>query len=111
MVPEREWWVAYFYAEHREIDVYVDIGTPPVWKHQRLTYIDLDLDVVRRLDGTVETIDRHEFDENRALYGYPYDLVEGARGAAYSLASLLRTGREPFGTVAERWLSRVEGQD
>jgi uncharacterized protein len=111
VVPEREWWVAYFYAGHREIDVYVDIATPPVWNHQRLTYIDLDLDVIRRLDGTVEIIDHHEFDENRARYGYPHELVEGARGAADSIASLMRTGREPFGTVSERWLSQVEAQD
>lgn len=111
VVPEREWWVAYFYAGHREIDAYVDIGTLPVWNQQRLTYIDLDLDVIRRLDGTVEIIDHHEFDENRLRYGYPHELVEGARGAADSVGSLMRTGRQPFETVAERWLSQVESRD
>lgn len=60
-----------FYPTHPEVSVYIDIATPPEWDGSRLTFIDLDLDVIRRLNGSVEIIDQDDFEENRTAYDYP----------------------------------------
>lgn len=103
VVPDDEWWVASFYRGHAEIDLYVDIGTPPVWHGARLTYVDLDLDVIRLLDGTVEIIDEDEFEENRVVYDYPDELAVGAREAAERAVRLVTEQAEPFVAAADRW--------
>lgn len=87
----------------------MDITTPPEWDGSRLTFIDLDLDVICRLDGTVEIIDQDEFEENRTTYDYPDELVEGAIAAADRAAALLRAGTEPFDETAEGWIENAFG--
>lgn len=63
LVPEDEWWVAEFSPNHPTLTVYVNIGTPPEWTGSRVTQIDLDLDVIRRRNGTVMVLDEDEFEE------------------------------------------------
>lgn len=109
LAPVDEWWVASFYPAHPELSIYVDITTPPEWDGSRLTFIDLDLDVICRLDGTVEIIDQDEFEENRTTYDYPDELVEGAIAAADRAAALLRAGTEPFDETAEGWIENAFG--
>lgn len=109
LAPGDEWWVASFYPTHPELSVYLDIATPPEWDGSRLIFIDLDLDVICRLDGTVEIIDQDEFEENRLLYGYPDDLVEAAIAAADPALALLRTGAKPFDETAEGWIQKAFG--
>jgi predicted RNA-binding protein associated with RNAse of E/G family len=108
LIPMDEWWIVEFYPDHPEITVYVNIGTPPEWDGSRLTQVDLDLDVVRRLDGTVEIIDEDEFEEHRITLGYPDELIVRAREAADKVERLMKDGVEPFGRAAEEWLSRVD---
>lgn len=109
LIPVDDWWMVEFYPDHPTITRYVNIGTPPRWDGATVTQIDLDLDVVRRLDGTVEIIDQEEFEANRAAYGYPEQLVEGAIGAADRAVTLMRAGAEPFGEVAAPWVERAFG--
>lgn len=109
LVPVNDWWVANFYPTHPELSVYVDIATPPEWDGSRLTFIDLDLDVICRLDGTVGIIDQEEFEENRVLYGYPDDLVEAAIEAADRAVALLQADAEPFDETAEGWIQHAFG--
>jgi len=108
LLPNDEWWVVSFYPAHPEIDFYVDIGTPPVWKGRQLTYIDLDLDVIRRLDGTAEIIDEDEFEQHRIEHSYPHELVEGARAAADRADALIRNSVEPFGSVFLEWVDKID---
>jgi len=67
--------------------------------------VDVDLDVIRTFEGTVETIDEDEFAENQVTLAYPPKLIAGARRAATEAADLLRHRIEPFGTAAQRWLA------
>lgn len=108
MVSENEWWIANFLTEDPEITTYVNIGTPPEWNGSHVTQIDLDLDVIRRLDGTVKVIDEDEFAENRVEFGYPDELVTGAREAADRAAGLLRDSVEPFDAMAREWIAKVD---
>jgi uncharacterized protein len=44
--------------------------------------VDLDLDVVRRFDGSAEILDEDEFAEHQARYGYPPEVTGHAERAA-----------------------------
>ncbi len=104
LVPEREPWLVEFYWDHPEHPVYVNIGTVPVRYGDRVIQIDLDLDVVRRPDGTVVVLDEDEFAEHRAQYKYPQNLAAGARAATHRALALLTGRLEPFGIAAKPWL-------
>lgn len=83
----------------------------PSREGSRVTQIDLDLDVIRRLDGAVEIIDRDEFDEIRVSRGYPDELVEAAIEAADRAVALLHADAEPFHDVAAGWIERAASLD
>jgi protein associated with RNAse G/E len=92
---------------HDQYELYVDIATPAVWSGDTVTSIDLDLDVVRRWDGTVEVLDEDEFDEHRIELGYPAEVVELARRSCADVTAEISAGREPFRSVYREWLNRV----
>lgn len=92
------------------IDVYVDIATPGLWDGNTVRMVDLDLDVIRRRDGSVEIDDEDEFDEHRTLFGYPDHVVDKARTVAARLAVAAERREDPFGTVGERWLEVARGR-
>lgn len=104
LVPHRGWWIAEFYREHPRRTVYVNIGTEPVWEGDRVTQVDLDLDVVRNLDGTVAVIDEDEFLQHQVSRQYPAWLIAGARTAADRAVADLEQRTEPFDVAAEPWL-------
>ncbi len=103
-VPQDEHWIAEFYRDHPWHSVYVNIGTPPQWAGDRVTQVDLDLDVVRRIDGSVEVLDEDEFLDHQVRYEYPQDLIDATRAATDRAVELLLERIEPFGDAAHRWL-------
>lgn len=118
LFPRGVWWTAVFNSRHvgdgvapqdlTTTEVYCDITTPPGWPTtDEVTMLDLDLDVVRRYDGTVEVHDEDEFAEHRVRYGYPPDVVGNATAAAAWLAAALADRLEPFGTAYHRWLGEL----
>ena len=84
-------------AEHTRYEVYIDMSTVPVWDGDTMTAIDLDLDVVRLWDGTVEILDEDEFAEHQVTLGLS---ARGRRPApkrsAAECRDLLLRGAEPF---------------
>ena len=107
LVPPGAWWSVSWYPGHHEIDLYVNIDTPAVWEDERIMCIDLDLDVIRFVDGRVELVDQDEFEEHQVRYRYPQELVTAATEAAAEALELVRRNAAPFdGTAAERWKER-----
>ena len=78
------------------IEVYVDITCGHRWQDGRITMFDLDLDVIRRWDGTVVIDDEDEFAAHRVRFEYPDDVVESALAATQSLQSQLERESAPF---------------
>ncbi len=103
-VPPAAWWLVEFYWYHPQRAVYVNIGTPPVWHGSWVSQVDLDLDVVRNLDGSVVTLDEDELIVNQRQLGYPAELIMRARAAANLAARMLRANEEPFAGAASRWI-------
>lgn len=104
LIPVGAWWTA-IWNDGFEFDLYVDIITPPVWDGDRVTMIDLDLDIERRLaDGEVSIVDEDEFAERQVSLGYPDHVVREARRAADEVASLVASGVEPFSAAGAHWM-------
>lgn len=113
LFPRDGWWVATFNATPHKYEIYVDISTTPVWSSgdgaDEVTMVDLDLDVVRMRDGEVRVLDEDEFAEHRVKYGYPPEVVAGARAATEWLAGVVGDDTEPFASEYNHWLTKVPG--
>lgn len=112
LIPPDLWWAAIFNDPTTPgMEVYVDVTTIPVWvTPDRVEMVDLDLDVVRRSDGTVYVDDEDEFEEHRVSLGYPPAMVDMARTVAARLAIALERRDAPFGQTATPWLEMVAGR-
>lgn len=106
-VAHTGWYMVHHLVGH-EIDVYVDIVSPPAWDERGASMVDLDLDLVVR-GGAVELVDEDEFEIHQVTYDYPAELVTGARAAAIDLLGRVRAGEPPFSqSSAAPWLSVLD---
>jgi hypothetical protein len=105
-------WTASFYprASH-DVGAYVDITTPPSWSRDAdvgrdvVSMVDLDLDVVLRVDGELLLDDQDEFDAHRHSLGYPADVVAAAQTTTAAVYEAMAAGAEPYFSVGQRWLA------
>jgi uncharacterized protein len=108
LVPAEEWWTLSWPFGHPRMTLYVNIGTPAIWEENRFVSIDLDLDVVKLLDGTALIVDEDEFEEHQVLYGYPDDVISRTRKAAEDALSMTAAGSAPFdGIAATAWAAKA----
>ena len=75
---------------------YSNIAMPATFDGTVLRWVDLDIDVCGRLDGSIQTLDCGEFQENRVKLGYPEHIVERALATHREVAQLGETGAFPF---------------
>ncbi len=94
-------------AEARIGAVYVDITTPPEWDGAVLRAVDVDLDVVRRHDGSVYLDDEDEFAEHRVSLGYPAEVCDLAVASCDRVRALVEAGSAPYDGTAAGWLARI----
>lgn len=109
LVPPSSWpvsergWLATFHGPGGPLAVYVDVTAPPTWSDSTVTVCDLDLDVVRELDGRVWVDDEDEFAEHQVSLGYPSEVIGAARASADRLVRLLGGGHPPYDGSAGAW--------
>ncbi|MEV0797050.1 DUF402 domain-containing protein [Kribbella sp. NPDC050281] len=107
LFPRDKWFTAAFNDEPRWTEIYCDITTPVEFSEDVFTMIDLDLDVIRRRDGTTVLVDdEDEFAEHQVKYGYPADVIKTARETCDWLVGAVVT-EEPFLTVYKTYLDKV----
>jgi protein associated with RNAse G/E len=106
LFPRDRWFTAIFNDEPRSTEIYCDVTTPVEFKDDVFTMIDLDLDVVRKRDGSIYVDDEDEFAEHQVKYSYPPDVIEQAQATADWLVTAVKT-EEPFLTVFKTWLDKV----
>lgn len=109
LIAPGQWWTLIYNGDAaRDFRMYVDITTQPCWVgDSRVEMIDLDLDVVLELDGSIEVLDEDEFEDHRVKYRYPEPLVEKVRSTTAEVARKLGSGEEPFGNAGVAWLEQV----
>jgi hypothetical protein len=97
-------WLATFHGPGGPLSVYVDVTAPPAWAGSTVTAVDLDLDVVRELDGRVWVDDEDEFALHQVELEYPPDVVAAARASCDRLVALIGAGRPPYDADTKlRW--------
>ena len=106
LIPEDKWWTAIWNDQH-DVELYVDIITPPSWNGATVTMVDIDLDVMRWTDGRVEIADEDEFEEHQVTMDYPQRLIDTARATTARLAVAVEARHEPFGAIGDAWMSKA----
>jgi hypothetical protein len=102
--PERErGWLTTFHGPGGPLSVYVDVVAPPAWSGSTVTAVDLDLDVVRELDGRVWVDDEDEFALHRVELGYPPEVVAAARASCDRLVREISRAAPPYDGAARPW--------
>jgi protein associated with RNAse G/E len=104
VVPRVGMWSAGWWQAHDEIELYVDINTSPEWVGDTVSMTDLDLDIIRFVDGRVEIVDQDEFAEHQVAFGYPEEIIDAAQRAAGELHARVEARTEPFDDAWRRWL-------
>jgi uncharacterized protein len=128
LVPHEGAYAAGFYPAHRDVSVYVDMTTEPVWQRRavaapaspagaagaaggpewEVTMVDLDLDVVLTREGHLFVDDEDEFAEHQVTLGYPPEVVALAEHWRDRVLAAVAAGEEPFASVGHEWLRRAD---
>ncbi|MEP6944995.1 MAG: DUF402 domain-containing protein [Acidobacteriota bacterium] len=77
---------------------YCNISTPPTFRMGVLEYVDLDVDILVWRDGTVEILDREEYEENSIKYAIPPDVTNNVESAVAELLDAIARRQFPFDT-------------
>jgi hypothetical protein len=104
LVPRSSPWLATFHGPGGTVLTYVDMTTVPLWDGTVVRTVDLDLDVIERLDGTVFVDDEDEFEEHQVAYGYPPEVVALALESKESVLAAVSGLAAPFDGSARHWL-------
>lgn len=105
--PGEAEWKAEFYVDHPKMDVYVDVIYGLESGIREIKYFDVDLDVVRWNNGTVEILDIDEFAENQAALRYPQEMTDAAMPAARRIKEMIERGEDPWGSASQRWFAAL----
>ncbi|MDQ4110146.1 MAG: DUF402 domain-containing protein [Actinomycetota bacterium] len=89
--------------------IYVDMCTPPAWQDSTVTCIDLDLDVVKKFDGSVYIDDEDEFEHHQIEYGYPPEIISMTEDSAERVFLAVKESQAPYDTTPERWFEVLSG--
>lgn len=109
LVPPAGWWMMVLNAAPRDPEIYIDVCTPASWQGKELVEsVDLDLDVIRKRNGTVILIDEDEFEVHRRELGYSEAMVSSTRITAAELMLAVERRRPPFDDTGLHWLDMVE---
>jgi hypothetical protein len=102
-------WLATFHGPGGVVWTYVDMTSVPAWHGNTVRAVDLDLDVIERLDRSVFVDDQDEFDEHRVEFGYPREIVDLAMATRDVVLTAVRDKLPPFDGSAEPWFAVLAG--
>ncbi|MFW5788196.1 MAG: DUF402 domain-containing protein, partial [Halanaerobiales bacterium] len=98
----RDWYtVSANFNENKVESYYCNICKPAQLKNGILSFLDLDLDLVKRKNEDWKVVDEDEFLENMQIYGYPEQLVKRIRRELNNLQDKLEKGEFPFNGIID----------
>lgn len=110
LVPD-DGYVATFYAPGSDTpcDVYVDITTVASHRPERISAVDLDLDVLRGWTGRVWVDDEDEFADHQVRFGYPVEVVDLAVRSCDAVRAAVTAAAPPFDAdTARGWFGALD---
>ncbi|XSG76892.1 hypothetical protein ACP8Y2_07765 [Herpetosiphon llansteffanensis] len=97
LIPANAYWSACFNLSGKLIDV--DIVLPHQWNDQLVEEVDLEIDLLKMADGSIEIRDQAEFAAVCQRWPMPASLIEQVHSTTAQIYQQLATGIEPFKTV------------
>ncbi len=82
---------------------YVNVATPATWDDGIVRFVDLDLDVIWRQDGTLILDDEDEFELHRERFGYTPELIAEAWRSRDEVCMLIDQRIYPFDGSLYTW--------
>lgn len=79
-----------------ELEYYCNIALPAKYKKHNISFVDLDIDIVKRPGEDWQLIDYDEFLSNSHLFKYPNDIVKYAEASIEKLQNKIREKAFPF---------------
>ena len=75
---------------------YCNINMPPTFANGRLSYLDLDIDVLVHADLSYQILDLEEFRVNAIRFSYSSEVKSSARAAVDEVISMIEARQFPF---------------
>ena len=101
-------WLGTFHGPGGVVATYVDMTTAAEWDGNRVRAVDLDLDVIKTLEGEVVVDDEDEFAEHQVEFGYPREIVDLALATRDAVLTSMRVAAPPFDDSYLPWLAVLE---
>ncbi|GGH87263.1 protein associated with RNAse G/E [Pullulanibacillus pueri] len=93
----KEWFTAAMAVEEgKVVAYYCNIAKPSVLTNNALSFVDLDLDLVKDKDKAWQVVDEDEFETNSIKYNYSPELKAEAVNALEALKAKIKQGVFPF---------------
>ncbi len=113
LLPHEGWWhLSWLLGDATGEDpdgpdlvLYADVATATMFEAGRINSIDLDLDVARLRDGTVEMLDLDEFQQHTRSLAYPEDVVNTALETWSWLGEQMTDQTPPFTVGTPEWFT------
>jgi protein associated with RNAse G/E len=91
------WYTVSASIENNQIvSYYCNIAMPSIFKDNVISFVDLDLDLVKRKGEEWKVVDEDEFIENSQIFSYPKELIEEAEKQLDNLWNKVRNNEFPF---------------
>lgn len=87
---------AFYGPEGSLRNYYCNINLPPKFDGKKLTYVDLDLDLLVSPDMKITLLDEEEFKINSNKYEYPKAVIQNINNAMKELLTLIGQREFPF---------------
>lgn len=87
-------------------EYYCNINQPAVMSGNTVSFVDLDLDYVRR-NGIWQVIDEDEFASHSIEFGYPEELILRAEQALSDLQNKVSNKEFPFDGYLDKFIDRI----
>jgi protein associated with RNAse G/E len=78
---------------------YCNVNKPPEFDGAKLSYVDLDLDILVEPDFSYRILDAEDFEMNARHYNYSQEVQTNARRAVAELVTMIETRGFPFADV------------
>ena len=93
----KEWFTVAIGIENgRAVSYYCNVAMPSIVTADNVSFVDLDLDLIKRPGGDWQVVDEDEFAANSITFAYSPELQDKAREALAHLLDRARSGRFPF---------------
>lgn len=103
LAVENAWYLPAFWFTP-ETDLTIDVCTPPTFKNETWSFVDLELDLFRTPDGRAGVVDQDEWALLAGSGLISDDAVRTVNETARTLLSFVEDRVEPFGDAALPWL-------